>query len=164
LSFSPEVRKAGQQQMMKVFKAPEGPSPVIALLELLTILSEDNSPRQIASVAYSEPVKLKKIDRLQCVLNFLETHWQETVTLRDAAKTAALHPQSLSRFFQQHLGVNFQEYLIQLRIGRAARLLLETERTVADIAFHCGFNNLANFNRHFQNAYEQTPSVYRRRV
>ncbi len=150
--------------MMKVFKAPEGPSPVIALLELLTILSEDNSPRQIASVAYSEPVKLKKIDRLQCVLNFLETHWQETVTLRDAAKTAALHPQSLSRFFQQHLGVNFQEYLIQLRIGRAARLLLETERTVADIAFHCGFNNLANFNRHFQNAYEQTPSVYRRRV
>lgn len=164
LSFAPEVRRAAQQQMMKVFNAPEGPSPVIALFELLKILSEADSPRQIASPAYSEPVKLKKIDRLQQVLNFIETNWQETVTLRDAAKAAALHPQSMSRFFQQHLGMNFQEYLIQLRIGRAARLLLETERTVVDIAFHCGFNNLANFNRHFRNAYHQPPSDYRRRV
>ncbi|MBK1875267.1 helix-turn-helix domain-containing protein [Pelagicoccus mobilis] len=162
VGFSDEVRKAALQQMQRVFKAEEGPSTIIALLELLRILSQEESPRQIASVVYAEPVKLKKIDRLQRVLNYLEQNWQETVTLKEAAQAAALHPQSMSRFFQQHLGMSFQDYLIQLRIGRAARLLLETERTVVDIAFHCGFNNLANFNRHFQNAYKKTPSAYRK--
>ena len=164
LRFSDAVRRAAFQQLQKVFEAPEGAGPLIELLELLKIMSMDEGSSPIASAVYAEPVKLKKIDRLQRVLNYLETHWQESVTLKEAAKVAALHPQSMSRFFQQHLGMNFQEYLIQLRIGRAARLLLETERTVVDIAFHCGFNNLANFNRHFQSVYQQTPSAYRRRV
>ena len=162
LSFSEVTRAAAMGQIAKVFDGEEGPGPLIDLLELLRILSEDGGARQMASPVYAEPVKRKGIDRLQRVLNYIEQHWQEAIPLAEAAKAAALHPQSLSRFFQQHLGMNFQEYLIQLRIGRAARLLLESERTVVDIAFHCGFNNLANFNRHFQAVYQRTPSAYRK--
>lgn len=163
LSFSDKTRAHAQNKMRAIFKAPFGPSRIFNLLELLQILSEDENSERIASSAYSEPVKLKKIDRLQRVLNFLETNWQDQISLEEAAKVAALHPQSMSRFFRQHLGMNFQEYLIQLRISRAARLLLETEETVVNIAFQCGFNNLANFNRHFQSAYKMPPSAYRRK-
>ncbi len=164
LAFSEPVQKSALMQISRVFKAEVGPSTLVSLIELLRILSEDEDTRELASVVYSEPVKQKKIDRLQRVLNYLEKHWQEAVTLEDAAKVAALHPQSMSRFFRQHLGMTFQEYLIQLRVGRAARLLLETERTVVDVAFHCGFNNLANFNRHFQSAYQMPPSSYRKGI
>lgn len=149
--------------MERVFGASEGPAPIIELLGLLTLLSRDEAARPIASAVYSQPVKAKKIDRLERVLNFLETRWREKVSLAEAAEAAALHPQSMSRFFRQHLGMTFQDYLAQLRVRRAAQLLLGSDRTVVDIAFHCGFNNLANCNRRFQRVFRQTPSSYRAR-
>ncbi|MEX1048982.1 MAG: AraC family transcriptional regulator [Akkermansiaceae bacterium] len=162
ICFSDATRLAAQRQMAALFASESSPAQVLALLGLLNLLSEDPEPRKIASSTYTKPVNLKQINRLQRVLNYLEIHWQETVTLADVAKVAALHPQSISRFLRQHLGMNYQEYLIQLRIGRAARLLLESDRTVMNIALDCGYNNLANFNRHFHAAYGKTPSVYRK--
>ncbi|WOO40127.1 AraC family transcriptional regulator [Rubellicoccus peritrichatus] len=163
LTFSDTTNASVRRQINKIFNTAPGPIQITRLIELLHTLSEDNERTQLASIIYAEPTKLKKIDRLQRVLNYLEAHWQDPVTLNEAAQIAALHPQSMSRFFQQHLGMTFQEYLVQLRLGRAAKLLLETNRTIADIAFDSGFNNLANFNRHFQKFYNQTPSVYRNR-
>ncbi|OUW18058.1 MAG: hypothetical protein CBD18_03420 [Opitutales bacterium TMED158] len=163
LSFSSQASRQARRQMERVFGASEGPVPLIELLGLLTLLSRDEAARPIASAVYSQPVKAKKIDRLERVLNFLETRWREKVSLAEAAEAAALHPQSMSRFFRQHLGMTFQDYLAQLRVRRAAQLLLGSDRTVVDIAFHCGFNNLANFNRRFQRVFRQTPSSYRAR-
>ena len=164
LIFSSETAHLARRRMLKIFRADDGPSPVIELLELLNILSSDERSLPIASAVYSQPVKTKKIDRLQRVLNFLESRWREEITLAEAAEVAALHPQSMSRFFRKHLGVTFQEYVVQLRVRRAAQELLESDRKVVDIAFGCGFNNLANFNRSFQNIFGQTPSAYRNKV
>ena len=161
LSFSDNTRAAAQKRIKKLQGTNSGLRRMLQLIDLLNLLSEDEDAQPIASITYAEPVKYKKMDRLERVLNYLEAHWQKSIPLAEISKVAALHPQSMSRFFRQHLGMSFQEYLIQLRISRAARLLLESDRTVVDIAFDCGFNNLANFNRHFQSIYKQTPSHYR---
>ena len=163
LIFSSSTTKSVQSQMAQLFAVGPGPRQLILLLEILQTLSEDSKRKPLASIVYDEPIKLQKIDRLQRVLNFLEQNWQENITLKEAAAVAALHPQSVSRFFQQHLGMSFQDYLIRLRLARAARSLLESDRTISDIAFHSGFNNLTNFNRHFKTVYHQSPSSYRSR-
>jgi AraC-like DNA-binding protein len=164
LTFSATTKWAALRQIRRIFRSSDGPRQLLRLIGLLHTLSEDDGRQSLASIVYAEPMKIQKIERLQRVLNFLDEQWREPVTLADAARVAALHPQSMSRFFQQHLGMNFQDYLVKIRLGRAARSLLETNRTVADIAFHSGFNNLANFNRHFKSAYHQTPSEYRKTV
>jgi len=161
LTFGKETRAQVQRGITRLFEAAEGVPRLAALLEVLHGLSLDPQPVPIAGVAYSCPVNRQQMERLQRALNYIEQHWTEPLRVSDAARAASLHPQSMSRFFHQHLGVNFQAYLIRLRLTRAARLLLETDRTVADIAFSCGFNNLSNFNRHFHVAYERTPSEYR---
>ncbi|MGJ8638118.1 MAG: helix-turn-helix domain-containing protein [Opitutaceae bacterium] len=163
LRFSESTRTAAQKQVKRLHSMEPGSHRILQLIELLHLLSEDHEAQPIASLAYAEPVKHKKMDRLERVLNYLEAHWQESIPLAEISKVAALHPQSMSRFFRQHLGMSFQDYLIQLRVSRAARQLLESDRTIVDIAFDCGFNNLANFNRHFQTLYNQTPSQYRQK-
>ena len=162
LSFSEQTTIAVQKQMSRIFSSQPGPRQLLRLLEILHSLSEDEDRSPLASIVYGEPIKLQKIDRLQRILNFLDQNWQESISLNDVAGIAALHPQSVSRFFQQHLGMSFQNYLIRLRLANAARALLEGDRTVSDIAFHSGFNNLTNFNRHFKAVYHQSPSKYRR--
>jgi YesN/AraC family two-component response regulator len=62
---------------------------------------------------------------------------------------------------RHEIGKTFQGYVIELRLSRAARELLESKRTVSDIAFACGFNNLANFNRLFLAPYQIAPRSYR---
>lgn len=72
------------------------------------------------------------------------------------------HRLMLSRFFGQHLGLSFQEYLLQLRVSHAPRLLIETNRTVSDIAFSCGLNNLSNFNAQFKRINGRPPRNWRK--
>jgi AraC-type DNA-binding domain-containing proteins len=52
--------------------------------------------------------------------------------------------------------------LIDLRLSYACKLLRETDKTIAEIAYDCGFSNLANFNRQFRWKYRMTPKDYRK--
>lgn len=72
--FSDATRLAAQRQMAALFASESSPVQVLALLGLLNLLSEDPEPRKIASSAYTKPVNLKQINRLQRVLNYLEIH------------------------------------------------------------------------------------------
>jgi AraC-like DNA-binding protein len=161
-SFSTPVSKEAITLMQGIFEQKRGTARLLGLIELLSFLSADRNRKPIASVAYQGTANRQKVERLQRVLSYLEEHWNDTVKLDDVAQVAALHPQSLSRFFGQHLGMSFQEYLVQLRISRAARLLIETDRTVSDIALSCGFNNLSNFNAQFKRIKGQSPRGFRK--
>ncbi len=161
LRFSVEVQKMACCQIDELFESASESNRALRLMALLDTLGQDSERESVASDVYAKPVKVKKMERLERVLNYLEGHWRESITLADAAQVAALHPQSLSRFFRQHLGMNFQEYLVRLRVSRAAQRLIETDRTVADIAFECGFNNLSNFNYQFKRIKGGRPSEFR---
>jgi len=160
--FSAATRLAATERMETISKCDAGMERLMALLDLLKVLADDQGASPLASLAYAHPAKSSQIKRLQRVMNLLEDRWREPLALEEVAKVAALHPQSLSRFMRQHLGLTYQGYLKQLRLRHVANLLLTTERTIADIAFHCGFNNLANFNRLFLASFGRSPSSYRR--
>ncbi len=160
--FSDIVRMKGAGLIESIFEAETGADRVLALIELLLCFSGDEHRQPIASVAYPGTVNRSKVERLQRVLSFLDEHWEEPIKLSEVARVAALHPQSLSRFFGQHLGMSFQEYLLQLRVSHAARWLIETDRTVSDIAFSCGFNNLSNFNAQFKRIKGRPPRSFRK--
>jgi AraC-like DNA-binding protein len=65
-------------------------------------------------------------------------------------------------FFKEQFRVTFVEYLTTVRIGHACKLLSMNDRNVVEVAYECGFNNLANFNRQFKKLKNMTPSDYRK--
>ncbi len=134
---------------------------IALLLELLADLAQTRS-HALAREGFALSAKRAQCDRLRRVLHYVEAHWDADVRLEAVANVAKMHPQSLSRFLRQKLGQTLARHLASLRLGRAAKALLESERTVADIAFSCGFNNLSNFNRQFKACYGHTPSAYRK--
>ena len=70
-------------------------------------------------------------------------------------------PSAFSRFFKQHTTRNLQDYIIDVRLGRAARMLVDTTTGISEICYACGFNNLSNFNRAFKNRRGYTPRDFR---
>lgn len=83
------------------------------------------------------------------------------LTLEDIASVANMSKSAFSRFFKLHSGRCLSDYVIDVRMGNAARLLLDTDDTVANISFKVGFNNLSNFNRTFRRLKGCTPTEFR---
>lgn len=104
-------------------------------------------------------VDLRPIDR---VCRFLNTHYLRPISLDEAAAEAGLSPSAFARLFRRSTGKTLTEYVNGLRLAHACQLLLETDRTVADIAASSGFANVPYFNRRFLRLKRVTPAVYRR--
>ena len=79
----------------------------------------------------------------------------------DVSKVAAMSPVSFNRFIKKRTGKTFVNYLNDIRVGYAARWLVEKDSSISEIAFRTGFNNIANFNRIFKSLKKITPSQYR---
>ena len=80
------------------------------------------------------------------------------------ARRASLSVAAFSRFFKLRTGKTLPQYVNELRIGRACRLLADERLKVTQVALECGFTNLANFNRRFRDITRLTPREYRRKL
>ncbi|MBO0835141.1 MAG: AraC family transcriptional regulator [Actinobacteria bacterium] len=142
---------------------PEQPGPerTIDLLRVLLSLARARNAQPLASPGYRPVLNHATRDRLDEVCRYLQAHYHEPVTLSDVARVAHLSPAACSRFIRRSMGRTLTEYLNELRVGAACRLLAETDRQVADIASGCGYPNLANFNRQFRRLKATTPRAYR---
>lgn len=158
-------RYAGQaREILKRLTTAGGAHRLLGLLELLDVLSRDLHAESLASEGYVRAASDQGIARVDRILREIEHGWNEPMRLEAIARKVGMHPQSLSRFCRRHLRRSFQSLVIERRLSEAARRLLETEAGVAETAFACGFNNLANFNRLFRRAYRLNPRAYRLRV
>ena len=68
---------------------------------------------------------------------------------------------AFSRFFRARTGRTLSDYIIDIRLGYAARMLVDSSKNVSEICYECGFNNLSNFNRAFKTKRGYTPRDFR---
>ena len=83
------------------------------------------------------------------------------MTLREVADIMNMSSVSFNRFIKKRTGKTFVEYVNEVRIGYASKWLIERDLSISEIAFMCGFNSIANFNRVFRKNKGSTPSKYR---
>lgn len=142
-----------------------GPLRRIAkILEVLDNLAAAKCLVPLCAPGYVAPIDLRDQDRVGRVMQFIHTRIRKTINRREVAEVAALSEGAFSRFFRKCTGRTLPTYLNEIRLGRAARLLLETDLRVSDVASECGFTNLSNFNRRFFAWKQMTPVVFRRKV
>ena len=133
-----------------------------SLLELLEEMLPAAEMTILASVGYAPVLNHRDSERLNRAIQFMNRHLSETLQLSDVANEAGMSTQAFSRFFHKFMGISFIDYVTSLRISRACRYLLETDKTIAAICYVCGFNNLSNFNRQFLRHKNKTPRDFRR--
>ena len=132
----------------------------IGCLHLLYILSRCES-KELASSSFAHSPRDTESRRVMKVKEYINQHYAEEVTLPELAGLVGMSPSSFSRFFRLRTGKTLSSYLIDIRLGNAARALVDTTSNVSEICYSCGFNNLSNFNRVFKSRKGVTPHEFR---
>lgn len=156
------------QAIMKVYGLLDTLSSVkdgfYAVQQFLTILyelSRCENARTLASSSYAKVTVEDDSWRILKVKNFISKNYMDELRLPELASLAGMSSSAFSRFFKLHTGRNISEYIIDLRLGYAARMLVDTAKSISEIGFDCGFNNLSNFNRIFKKKKGCSPSEFR---
>jgi AraC-like DNA-binding protein len=99
--------------------------------------------------------------RLKPLFDHISQHYAERLTAAEAARLAGLSAPQLARTFKRVAGMTLVAYVNHVRLTNAARLLKETEDSIADIAFEVGFADQSYFDKRFKRAFGQSPSEFR---
>ena len=135
----------------------------VSFLKVLHLLAKTSERTPLASEGYRPSLRAGNIERVDRVVQFLKAHRSEPLTLDQVASVASLTPKAFCRFFRSATGRTLVQYLHELRVGEACRLLLETEMSISEVALDSGFPSLAHFNRKFRDLKGEAPSAFRKR-
>lgn len=132
----------------------------IMMLELLYTLSQSEY-KVLASNTFAHIEERGESRRIQKVKEYVTGNCDRDLTLTEIAGVAGMSPSSFSRFFKTATGKTLTSYILEIRLGVAARDLINTTNTVAEICYSSGFNNVSNFNRLFKRSKGITPKEFR---
>lgn len=114
------------------------------------------------SIPYQEQIELED-ERITRILNHIEHHYGEPLSLTHMANQEFLSPSYFSRYFKQFVGINFSKYLTNVRLKHSKEDLIHSSDSLFQIASRNGFSTAKQFALAFKTAYEQTPASYRKK-
>jgi len=141
-----------------------GPRRWTLLLEILEILLSAPEPKALASPGYVGELDLPTASRIHWACEHVLARFDQPLPIGEVAKLVHVTPAHFSRQFKRATRKTYTQFVTEVRLGHACRLLRESELSILEIAYRSGFNNLSNFNRRFREAYDCSPRKYRRAV
>ena len=148
-------------QLEKLATTESGFRGLLDFMALLNDLAELGDYRLLATSSFASVNPACDSRRVQKVQEHILANYKEDIRLADLASIVGMTPTAFSRFFKLRTGKSISDYIIDVRLGHASRMLVDSTTSVAEICYDCGFNNISNFNRIFKKKKGQSPKVFR---
>ena len=162
ISFSePVIRQCGAI-IQQILRSKDGFNSFLMFLSLLNVMAHDDNYKVLSNSKFSSYHEVYDSKNISVIMEYLNNNYHRKITLEEAATLVNMSVPSFARFIRARTGFSFVNCLNNIRIGSAARMLIdEPSETIASIAYRCGFNNLSNFNRIFRAKRGVTPKEFR---
>ncbi len=164
-SLALEVHGKTRKHTEKILYDMHHQNPTQRLLSLLDILLELSQSRGLKPLLTSGYTANNsgETERINEVFEFIMKNYPEQIYVQEIASKLNMSVASFSRYFKYHTSKTFSDYVTEIRIGHACRLLMENNYNISEISYKSGFENLSNFYRHFKKIVGIIPKEYRDR-
>ena len=148
-------------KMMQELLQVKGVSSIILLLKILNTISESAEYTQITHINYLPVNNKVETDRMNKIYHYLMKNFRQKVSLAEIAELINMTETSFSRYFKSRVNKSFSDFLKELRIDYARKLLNENKVSINQVSYESGYTTLSNFNKQFREVTGKTPLQYR---
>lgn len=148
--------------LMKELLEIEGIESIIHLLKILQKIAVSEDCKLITEATYINTHKESEKDRMGMVFDFVMHNFRDKISLKEVADICNLSESAFSRYFKSRANQSFSDFLSQIRINHAYKLLQDESMNISQICYECGFFTLSNFNKQFKERSGKTPIEYRK--
>jgi AraC-like DNA-binding protein len=141
----------------------DGLRRLIVLLDLIHIMINSKEYHILSDIGMVG-VSIKDTERMNIIFDYIFNRFKEDIDLNLLSDKVGMSSAAFCRYFKSRTQKTFIEYLNEIKISHACKLLRETDQTIVQICYDSGFNNLSNFNRHFRKITHTNPHSYRKSI
>ncbi|MBC7508047.1 MAG: AraC family transcriptional regulator [Ferruginibacter sp.] len=135
---------------------------IILLLEMLNLIATTTDLTLLSSSTFQNNYNKSETERLNDIYNHTMSNFKQKISLEEIASVACLSVNSFCRYSKSQTKKTYSQFLMEIRIGYACKLLIENRLTISKICLESGFNNFSNFNRYFKMVTGQCPLEYKK--
>ena len=134
----------------------------IGILNVLQLFGENKAMRKLCSDGYIQPDFRYEAGRLEKVLQYIQENYSRKISVEDVAEKVHMSSSAFSHYFKKRTLKSFTDYVVELRLGKAAQLLQFTDLSVTEVGYESGFQNISHFNSTFSRKYKLSPLRFRK--
>lgn len=158
-----ELAMVMKSKMLEIFQLKEF-DRVLTLLDMLNILLKSPDLKRISNFVSLREYDVQEGNRMNEVLSFTIRESHRNITIKEVAQIASMTPGAFCRYFKIRTRKTYMNFLNEIRVSAALKLLIQKELPIANISASAGFSNLSNFNRFFKKMTGITPTAYRNKA
>ncbi|TDW97619.1 AraC family transcriptional regulator [Dinghuibacter silviterrae] len=143
-------------------RAAEGLDRLLRLLKVLGELAAAPRPQLLSSIGFQPVFTEGESERINAIYDFTLQHFPDNIYLEDVSRVAQLVPNSFCRYFKAKTGKTYSQFVTEIRVGHACKLLIEGKDSIKQVCYASGFNNFTSFNAAFKRITGQVPQAYQR--
>jgi len=146
------------EELMKA----EGSQRVMLLIEALSVIGSCQNYAFISSIGFKHDFVESENDRINAIYDYSIRNFKNKIQLEEIAAMANISPNSFCRYFKSRTRKTFSQFLIELRVGHACKLLIENNFSIKQICYESGFNNFTSFHKYFKMITGKSPLTYQK--
>jgi AraC-like DNA-binding protein len=156
--------KAGQKiaEILEQLLFVEGTQRIILMIEALAIISSCKQFLQLSSIGFKPDNFVQESDRINAVYEYSLKNFRRKIQLEEIAEVANISPNSFCRYFKSKTRKTYSQFLIELRVGHACKLLIENNQCIKRLCYESGFNNFTSFHKYFKIITGKSPLIYQK--
>jgi AraC-like DNA-binding protein len=135
---------------------------IILLLNILNTISHARGLKQLSSMAFNHDASELEDDRINAIYEYSFANYKRKIELHEIAEVARISPNSFCRYFKLKTKKTYSQFITEIRVGHACKLLIENKYFIKHICYESGFNNFASFNKYFKLTTGKSPLNYQK--
>jgi AraC-like DNA-binding protein len=146
-------------QVEKIRQA-EGVGRITALIECLSMFAGSDQLQLLSSIGFRPDFSESENDRINAIYDYTFRHFTQKIYLDQVAAIAGLVPNSFCRYFKSRTGKTYTQFLTEIRIGHACKLLIDNRISIKQLCYESGFSNFTCFHKNFRLLTGKSPQSY----
>jgi len=142
--------------------AEHGTARIVSLIQILSLVAQSDELEYLSTKDYPSYFDEADTDRLNQIYAYSLTHFTRKISLEEIATVANMSPNSFCRYFKSRSRKPYSQFLLELRVSHACKLLIEGKLSVAQVCYESGFNQFSGFNKYFRQITGKSPLQYQK--